>query len=217
MQVTVKWTKLKFKVTNNTICYPYLSLISILHCSTYSQISCRSANTQVSEPPTFEWTFNSPRLIGKWTLYWPCGSKSKISSPKTVSRFGYSQSSDFSTTTSGVDRRLNADICWGGVAYLRLPSDCRHDWSVCETCKRHSSNSWSSSLLWKKTVLLSSDQFVDLGKLIDLLLWYWVEGMDLNKCVRPVFFCEPRHVKFDGDLNQMHVQYEDWMTQDEWW
>lgn len=135
----------------------YLNLMSILHCNTYSQISCKSASTQVNEPPTFEWTFNSPRRIGKWTLYWPCGSKSKISSPKTVSRFGYSQSSDFSTTTSGVDRRLNADICCGGVAYRRLPSDCRHDWSVCETCRRQSSNSCSSSLLWKKSVLWSSD------------------------------------------------------------
>lgn len=62
--------------------------------------------------------------------------------PTMISSLGFSHSPPLVANTSGCDRLLNAAICCGGVAYLRLPSDCKQDCNVWDTAKRASSISW---------------------------------------------------------------------------
>lgn len=118
---------------------------------TYCQMSCKSAITAVSDPPTPACKFNSPLRIGKCLLNSPFGSRWMTSSPMTISfPFASKYGVIVDSSISGVERRLNAAICCGGVAYLRLPSDCKQDWSVCDICRRLSSISCTWSLLgWK--------------------------------------------------------------------
>lgn len=66
---------------------------------------------------------------------------------------GLTHSPPLEPCSSGCDLRLKAAICCGGVAYLLLPSDCKHDWRVCDTASLASSNSWSWSLDYKKKFL----------------------------------------------------------------
>lgn len=60
----------------------------------------------------------------------------KTSSPiiMSVSGSGSNHEQTFPSHISGAERRLNAEICWGGVAYLRRPSDWTQVCSVLETC-----------------------------------------------------------------------------------
>lgn len=71
----------------------------------------------------------------------------------SVSGSGSNHEQTFSSHISGAERRLNADICCGGVAYLLRPSDWTQVCSVRETCN-----------LLKKTKKLASEEIV---KIID--------------------------------------------------
>jgi hypothetical protein len=136
------------------------SFFSIWKCvsKTWVQIVSRSTNTEVMDPPGPGCVLKSPLLNGKWILKSSFGSNFKIcnssylivsckidtftSFPITTSPSHFNHSPPLGPTTSGVALRLKAAICWGGVAYLLLPSDCKHDCKVCDTDSRASSNSW---------------------------------------------------------------------------
>lgn len=115
--------------------------------NTNSQITCKSVMMADNEPPMPPCKFNSPRRIGKCMLKSSCGFILMISSPMITSVPVASKYGEMVTSSiSAVDRRLNAAICCGGVAFRRRPSDCKHDWSVWDICNRLSSISCTCSL-----------------------------------------------------------------------